>query len=208
MSPVLFGHNTPKYLYHLVFKGNRIKLDPSIMLLLRSSIYTNSLKTISASEWIAPEGSILMIITLAEYALAEYALTILVLHEYVPIEDGDALESAGINWLQTRLSVAKSYGKNTIKLSELFAINPENNSEILLPAHSSYWNDDKEMMLPPLYRNIKDFMTKFDTIKKSRLTMLKSCSGQQWDSMIITSKIDPIDGKETSPFAIFIDFKS
>lgn len=84
MSPVLFGHNTPKYLYHLVFKGNRIKLDPSIMLLLRSSIYTNSLKTISASEWIAPEGSILMIIALAEYALAEYALTILVLHEYVP----------------------------------------------------------------------------------------------------------------------------
>lgn len=120
----------------------------------------------------------------------------------------DALESAGINWLQTRLSVAKSYGKNTIKLSELFAINPENNSEILLPVHSSYWNEDKEMMLPPLYRNIKDFMTKFDTIKKSRLTMLKSCSGQQWDSMIITSKIDPIDGKETSPFAIFIDFKS
>jgi hypothetical protein len=124
-------------------------------------------------------------------------------HQY-----GDALESVGIHWLQTRQAVAKSYGKTSIKLSELFAINPEKDSVILLPAHSSYWNDDDEMMLPPLYKDDVDFITKFDTIEETRFMMLKSCLGQQWDSMIITSIIDPIDGRKTSPFVIFIEFKS
>ena len=112
-------------------------------------------------------------------------------------------------WLQTRLAVAKSYGKTSIRLSELFAINLEIDSEILLPTHSSYWNDDDEMILPPLYKDDVDFMAKFDALEETRdLMMLKSCPGQQWDSMIITSIIDPIDGRKTSPFVIFIEFKS
>jgi len=82
-------------------------------------------------------------------------------------QDGDALESAGINWLQTRLAVAKSYGKTSIRLSELFAINLEIDSEILLPTHSSYWNDDDEMILPPLYKDNEDFMTKFDALEET-----------------------------------------
>jgi hypothetical protein len=224
MSPVLFGHSTPKYLYHLIYMGNRIKLDPSIMQLLRFSVYSNSLKTIGASESIFPKGSILMIIALAECANEEVVGNLLlpsscfmntyrsmqnVLKKSKDHQDGDALESVGINWLQTRLAVAKSYGKTSIKLSELFAINIEIDSEIFLPAHSSYWNDDDEMMLPPLYKDNEDFMTKFDTIEETRdLMMLKSCPDQQWDSMIITSIIDPIDGKKTSPFVIFIEFKS
>lgn len=225
MWPVLFGQNTPKYLYHLVYRGNPIKLDPSIMLLLRSSVYTNSLKNISASEWILPEGSILMIIALAGCANEDVVggISLLpsscfmntyrsmqdVLKKSIHRQDGDALESAGIHWLQTRIAVAKSYGKTSIKLSELFAIDPENDPEILLPARSSYWNDDK-MTLPPLYRNKEDsFMTKFDAIQKSRFTMLKSCPGQRWDSMIITSRIYPNSKKRRkTPFVIFIEFKS
>jgi hypothetical protein len=69
MSSILFGQTTtPKYLNHFVYMGNLIKLDPSIMQLLRSSVYSNSLMTISASEWIFLKGSILMIIALAECA--------------------------------------------------------------------------------------------------------------------------------------------
>jgi len=48
-------------------------------------------------------------------------------------DDGDALESAGINWLQTRIAVAKNSGKKTIKLTELFAIEPADyDHEIML----------------------------------------------------------------------------
>ena len=43
--------------------------------------------------------------------------------------------------------------------------------------------------------------------KKLGSRMLKSCPGQRWDSMIITSAIDPTDQRET-PFVIFIEFKS
>ena len=225
MSHVLFGQCTPQYLYHLVYRGKRIELDPSIMRLLRSSVYTNSLTTISPSAWIIPEGSILMIISLAERAdkvakgnsllpssciMNTYRSMQDVLKKSKGRQDGDALESVCINWLQTRLAVAQSYGKNSIKLSELFAIaiHPVNDSKVLLSAYSSYWyDDDDEMMLPPLYKDIEDFMTKFDAIEENRFTMLKSCPGQRWDSMIITSAIDPTDQRET-PFVIFIEFKS
>ena len=76
-------------------------------------------------------------------------------------QDGDALEaleSIGINWLQRRQAVVKSYGKNSIKLSELFSINLLNDREILLSAYSSYLYDDDEIILPPLYKDNEDFI--------------------------------------------------
>jgi len=123
--------------------------------------------------------------------------------------DGDALESAGINWLQTRIAVAKNSGKKTIKFTELFAIrslSAKFSFEILLPDDENYWND--KMLFPRLCegKKFKKFLAAFNAVQYST-HMFKSINGQQWDTMLMTYRRDG-EGGEMKPFLIFIDFKS
>jgi hypothetical protein len=126
-------------------------------------------------------------------------------------DDGDALESVGINWIQTRIAVAKNSGKKTIKLSELFAIRSLSEKfsfEILLPDTENYWND--EILFPRLCEGInkkfEKFLAAFNAVQYSN-QMFKSIDGQQWDTMLMTYRRDGVNG-EQKPFLIFIDFKS
>jgi hypothetical protein len=103
---------------------------------------------------IMPESSILMLIVQAKESLTKSGSLLqpssCLANTYNGIldvlkskhrDDGDALESTGINWIQTRISVAKNSGKKTIKLSELFAIRSlleKFSFEILLPDEENY----------------------------------------------------------------------
>ena len=124
-------------------------------------------------------------------------------------DDGDdALESAGINWIQTRIAVAKNSGKKTIKLSELFAIRSISEKfsfEILLPNEENYWND--EMLFPRLCEGHEKFLAAFNAVQYSS-QMYKSINGQQWDTMLMTYRRTGVNGEIMKPFLIFIDFKS
>jgi hypothetical protein len=130
-SKILFNPRTPEYLHKLIYLEEGVAMDENVMLLLQSSVYTNSLQIIQMNKDIIPEGSILMLIAQAKESLttsgsllqpssclANTYNAILDVLKSKHRDDGDALESAGINWIQTRIPVAKNSGKKTIKLFE------------------------------------------------------------------------------------------
>ena len=157
------------------------------MLLLQSSVYTNSLQIIQMNKDIMPEGSILMLIAQAKESLTKSGSLLqpssCLANTYNAIldvlkskhrDDGYVLESAGINWIQTRIAVAKNSGKKTIKLSELFAIEPaDDDHEIILFNKSNYWND--ETLFPRLCEGNEKFLAAFNAIQYSN-QMFKSMS--------------------------------
>ena len=219
-SKILFDPSTPEYLHQLIYLGEGVVMDENVMLLLQSSVYTNSLLIIQAGYSIMPEGSILMLIAQAKESLTKSGSLLqpssCLVNTYNAIldvlkskhrHDGDALESAGINWLQTRIAVAKNSGKKTIRLSELFAIRSLSEKfffEILLPDEENYWNN--EVLFPRLCEGNEKFLVAFNTVQYS-FQMFKSIDGQQWDTMLMTYRRDGVNG-EKKPFLIFIDFKS
>jgi hypothetical protein len=223
-STILFDPSTPEYLHELIYLGKKIAMDENVMLLLQSSVFTNSLQIIQKNEEILPEGSILMLIAQALESVTNSGSLLqpssCLVNTYNGIldvlkskhrDDGDALESAGINWIQTRIAVAKNSGKKTIKLSELFAIRSLSEKfsfEILLPDAENYWND--EILFPRLCEGInkkfEKFLAAFNAVQYSN-QMFKSIDGQQWDTMLMTYRRDGVNG-EQKPFLIFIDFKS
>ena len=219
-STILFDPSTPEYLYELIYLGKKIAMDENVMLLLQSSVFTNSIQIIQKNEEILPEGSILMLIAQALESVTNSGSLLqpssCLVNTYNGIldvlkskhrDDGDALESAGINWIQTRIAVAKNSGKKTIKLSEIFAIRSLSEKfsfEILLPDTENYWND--EILFPRLSEGSGKFLAAFNAVQYSN-QMFKSIDGQQWDTMLMTYRRDGVNG-EQKPFLIFIDFKS
>jgi hypothetical protein len=219
-STILFDPSTPEYLYELIYLGKKIAMDENVMLLLQSSVFTNSIQIIQKNEEILPEGSILMLIAQALESVTNSGSLLqpssCLVNTYNGILDvlkskhrdyGDALESAGINWIQTRIAVAKNSGKKTIKLSELFAIRSLSEKfsfEILLPDTENYWNE--EILFPRLCEGSGKFLAAFNAVQYSN-QMFKSIDGQQWDTMLMTYRRDGVNG-EQKPFLIFIDFKS
>ena len=225
-SHILFGSSTPEYLYQLIYLAEGVKLDENSMLLLQSSIYTNSLLIIQWEKTIMPEGSILMLIAQARNALkssvslSSQPPSQCIMNTYSAIRDvltskpryyGDALKFVVFNWLRTRISVAKNSGKKIIKFTELFAIRSLSTKfafEILLPDD----DDDEEnrlydeIVFPRLCKDSEKFLIAFDAVHYSS-RIFKSINGQQWDIMLMTYRRDEEDG-EMKPFLIFIDFTS
>jgi len=127
-SKILFNPSTPEYLHQLIYSEEGVAIDENVMLLLQSGVYTNSLQIIQMNKDIMPEGSILMLIAQAKEfltksgsllqpssCLANTYNAILDVLKSKHRDDGYALESAGISWIQTRIAVAKNSGKKTIK---------------------------------------------------------------------------------------------
>jgi len=134
-SKILFNPSTPEYLHQLIYSEEGVAIDENVMLPLQSGVYTNSLQIIQMNKDIMPEGSILMLIAQAKEfltksgsllqpssCLANTDNALLDVLKSKHRDDGYALESAGINWIQTRVAMAKNSGKKTIKLTELFAL--------------------------------------------------------------------------------------
>jgi hypothetical protein len=227
-SHILFGSSTPEYLYQLIYLAEGVKLDENSMLLLQSSIYTNSLLIIQWEKTIMPEGSMLMLIAQAQNALkssislSSQPPSQCIMNTYSAIRDvltskpryyGDALKFVVFNWLRTRISVAKNSGKKIIKFTELFAISSLATKfafEILLPDDDD--DDDEEnrlydeIVFPRLCKDSEKFLIAFDAVHYSS-RMFKSINGQQWDIMLMTYRRDG-EGGEMKPFLIFIDFTS
>ncbi len=215
-SKILFNPRTPHYLHQLIYLEEGVAMDENVMLLLQSSVYTNSLQIIQMNKDIMPEGSILMLIAQAKESLTKSGSLLqpssCLANTYNAIldvlkskhrDDGDALESAGINWIQTRIAVAKNSGKKTMKLSELFAIRSFS-FEIVLSDKRNYWNG--ETLFPPLCEGDEKFLAAFNVVQYSN-QMFKSIDGQQWDVILMTYRRNGMDGGN-KPFLIFIDFKS
>jgi hypothetical protein len=92
---------------------------------------------------------------------------------------GDALESACIHWLQMRIAVAMSGGEESIKLSELFAIEPaDDDHEIFFFNEKNHCLD--EILFPRLCEGHEKFLAAFNAIQYSS-QMFMSIDGQQWD---------------------------
>ena len=215
-STILFDPSTPEYLHELIYSRKGIAMDENVMLLLQSSVFTNSLQIIQKNKEILPEGSILMLIAQALESFTNSGSLLqpssCLVNTYNGIldvlkskhrDDGDALESAGINWIQTRIAVAKNSGKKTIKLSELFAIRSLSEKfsfEILLPDTENYWNDG--ILFPRLCegkkKKFEKFLAAFNAVQYSN-QMFKSIDGQQWDTMLMTYRRDGVNG-EQKPF--------
>ena len=221
-STILFDPSTPDYLYQLIYLGKGVAMDENVMLLLQSSVYTNSLQIIQKNKSIIPEASILMLIAQAKEGSHTKSGSFLkpsscLVNTYTGIldvlkskhhrDDGDALESAGINWIQTRIAtVAKNSDKKIIKLSELFAIEPaDDDHEIILFKKSNHLND--EVLFPRLCEGHEKFLAAFNAVLYSS-QMFKSIDGQQWDTMLMTYRRTGVNGEIMKPFLIFIDFKS
>jgi len=98
-----------------------------------------------------------------------------------------------------------SGGEESIKLSELFAIQPaDDDHKIMLFNEKNHWLD--EILFPRLCEGHEKFLTAFNAIQYSS-QMFKSIDGQQWDTMLMTYRREGVNG-EKKPFLIFIDFKS
>ncbi len=111
-SKILFNPSTPEYLHQLIYLEEGVAMDENVMLLLQSSVYTNSLQIIQMNKEIMPDGSILMLIAQAKEfltksgsllqpssCLANTYNTLLDVLKSKHRDDGYALESAGINWI-------------------------------------------------------------------------------------------------------------
>ena len=209
---IIFDSKNSKYLHALIF-SQEIVMDPICMELIRYSIFTNSLKQLYKGCTFTPEGSIVMLAAVASDSRNPVAKCLLrtfesllkVISTPTRRQLGDALESAGIHWLQTRIAVAMSGDEKSIKLSDLFAIQPaDDDHEIMLFNKMNHWND--EVLFPRLVEGNEKFLAAFNAVQYSS-QMFKSIDGQQWDTMLMTYRRTGVDG-EQKPFLIFIDFKS
>jgi len=70
-SKIFFNPSTPEYLHQLIYLEDGVAMDKNVMLLLQSSVYTNSLQIIQMNKDIMPEGSILLLIAQAKEFLTK-----------------------------------------------------------------------------------------------------------------------------------------
>jgi hypothetical protein len=209
---ITFDSKIAKYLHALIFSED-IEMDPQHIKLIRYSIFTNSLKKLYKSCTFTPEGSIVTLAalasdrqsTLAKCLLRTFESLLNVIASPTRRQLGDALESAGIHWPQMRIAVAMSGDEESIKLSELFTIEPaDDDHEIMLFNERNHWYE--EILFPRLCEGNEKFLIALNVIQYSS-QMFKSIDDQQWDTMLMTYRQDGVDG-EKKPFLIFINFKS